>query len=186
MSHYLGMDAGGTKTTCVLADDATVLARATAGSIKVMRVADAEAEANLASLLREVSLQSGVGLDSVACTCIGLAGISVERVRQWTSNALQARVSGRLLICGDEEIALDGAFFGETGVLVMAGTGSNVVGRTKDGVVFHIGGWGPVLSDEGSGYWIGVRAASAVMHALDMGIDTRLQIAVMQQWQITT
>lgn len=186
MSYYLGIDAGGTKTTCVLADETTVLARTTGGSIKIMRVSEQEAETNLTLLLKELTSQSGVGMDSMACTCIGLAGITVARVEQWTRSALQKKLSGKILICGDEEIALDGAFSGEPGVLVMAGTGSNVIGRKMDGSVFHIGGWGPAVSDEGSGHWIGLQAVRAVLHAFDRGDGTLLQAAVLKQWQITT
>ncbi len=185
MIYSLGIDAGGTKTIGILADERTILAKAVAGSIKVMRVSDEEAAANLTTLLHDLSQQSGVSMDEIHCTCIGLAGITVPRVEQWTQNALSKQVSGKLLICGDEMIALDGAFFGEPGVLVMAGTGSNVVGRTHAGEVFHLGGWGPVLSDEGSGYWIGLHAVHAVLQATDRGIETRLFGEILRQWKIS-
>ena len=186
MTYFLGMDAGGTKTTGILADEHTVLARAVAGSIIVLRISDEEAAANLAALLNDLSLQSGVRMDAIHCTCIGLAGITVPRVEQWTRNALNAQVSGKLLLCGDEEVALDGAFFGAPGVLALAGTGSNVVGRTQSGEVFHLGGWGPVLSDVGSGYWIGLQAVRAVLLATDRGIKTCLFDEILQQWKIST
>lgn len=184
--HYLGIDAGGTKTRCVLGDATKVLASATAGPIKIMRVSEAEAASNLDALLREVSTQAGVPLASVLCTCVGLAGITVPRVEAWTRKALQTHLQGKLMVYGDEEIALDGAFFGTPGVLVVAGTGSNVVGRGMDGAVFHLGGWGPVLADEGSGYWIGWQAVRALLRALDRGRETALLAAVLQQWQTTT
>ena len=186
MSYYLGIDAGGTKTTGIIADEHTVLARATAGSIKVMRVSEAEAAANLAALLRDISQQSGARMGDIVCACVGMAGVIVPRVEQWTRNALQAQLNGKILICGDEEIALDGAFFGEPGVLVVAGTGSIVVGRAQNGAIFHFGGWGPMLSDEGSGYWIGIEAVRAVLYANDHNIDTRLLPAILHQWRIST
>ena len=60
-------------------------------------------------------------------------------------------LSGDILLAGDEEIALDAAFSGGAGVLVVAGTGSNLIGRAGDGRLIHVGGWGPVLADEGLG-----------------------------------
>jgi N-acetylglucosamine kinase-like BadF-type ATPase len=183
---YLGIDAGGTKTRCVLGDATKVLASATAGPIKIMRVSEAEAASNLLSLLQEVAARSGVPMDAITCACVGLAGITVPRVEAWTRQALQTHIQGKLLIYGDEEIALDGAFSGAPGVLVIAGTGSNVVGRGMDGTVFHLGGWGPVLSDEGSGYWIGWQAVRAVLRARDRGRETALLAAVLQQWQTTS
>lgn len=185
MTYSLGIDAGGTKTTCVLADQTSVLARASAGSIKIMRVSESEASANLVSLLQTVAAQSGVALGNISSTCIGLAGNTVPRVEQWTRAALQSHLPGSLLLCGDEEIALDGAFWGGPGVLVLAGTGSNVVGRAADGTIFHLGGWGPVLSDEGSGYWIGLQAVRAVLHALERDRSTQLLPAILAEWKIS-
>jgi N-acetylglucosamine kinase-like BadF-type ATPase len=186
MGHYLGIDAGGTRTSCVLGDDNSVLARTMAGSIKIMRVSEAEAARNLDELLRGASTQAGVPLESIACTCVGLAGITVPRVEQWVRQAIGARVSGKLLVFGDEDIALDGAFSGGAGVLVIAGTGSHVVGRAVDGSIFHLGGWGPVLADEGSGHWIGQQAVRALLRARDHGRETSLFAAVLEQWRATT
>lgn len=186
MKYFLGIDAGGTKTVCVLADQEKILARATAGSIKLMRVCEAEAEANLESLLLTLHEQSGISLDRIACTCVGLAGITVARVQSWTRNALAARVAGAVLLFGDEEIALDAAFEDGPGVLVIAGTGSNIIGRSNNGRLFHVGGWGPVLADEGSGHWIGVHALRAAFRALDRGETIPLMRAIQQHWQAGT
>ena len=185
MAYYLGLDAGGTQTECALADDEAVLAHATAGSIKTMHVPVEQAEENLDELLRAVSGQSGVSLDSILCTCVGLAGISVPRIADWTRQALASRVSGEILLAGDEEIALDAAFPGGAGVLVVAGTGSNIIGRSITGQIIHVGGWGPVLADEGSGSWIGKQAVRAIFDALDRGETTLLLERILHQWGLT-
>ena len=184
MAYYLGLDAGGTKTECALAHGSTILARASAGTIKIMRASHDEATKHLDIILRSLVAQAGVELNSIACTCVGLAGITVPRVADWVSQALHARVGGDLLLCGDVEIALDAAFCGGPGVLVMAGTGSNVVARSSDGQLIHIGGWGPVLADEGSGIWIGKQAVRAIFEALDRGESTQLLEKVQQVWSL--
>lgn len=184
MAYYLGLDAGGTKTECALARDSTILARATAGTIKVMRASTEEAEGNLNSLLQAVSSQSGIMLDSIACTCVGLAGISVPRIADWVRQSLHARVSGDVLLSGDEVIALDAAFSGGAGVLVMAGTGSNIVARSSEGTLIHVGGWGPAVADEGSGNWIGKQAVRAIFDALDRDETTLLLQAVLSAWDL--
>jgi N-acetylglucosamine kinase-like BadF-type ATPase len=76
-------------------------------------------------------------------------------------------VAGEQLLCGDEEIAHDAAFAGGPGILVIAGTGSNAIGRSAAGEIFGAGGWGPVLGDEGSGNWIGLEAIRAVLRTQD-------------------
>jgi glucosamine kinase len=176
MPYFLAIDAGGTSTRCVLADADRILARATTGSVKLMRVPEVEATARLHAMLDEVSEAGGVGLSDVVRTCFGLAGLTIPAVRAWAEKAVTERVAGKLILCGDEEIALDAAFRGGPGVLVIAGTGSNVIGRTVGGELVGAGGWGPVLGDEGSGYWIGLEAIRAALRAQDHAA-TRLDAA---------
>lgn len=186
MAYYLGIDAGATKTECALAEESTILARATGDTIKVMRVSEDEARKNLDRLLESVSSQAKVPLDAIACTGIGLAGVSVPRIADWVRDAFTARVSGPIVLSGDEVIALDAAFFGGRGVLVMAGTGSNMMGRAANGRLVHVGGWGPVVADEGSGGWIGKQTVRSVFDALDRGDKTLLLDQVLEAWKIHT
>ena len=168
MPLYLALDAGGTKTRCVLADETRILARGHTGTVKLMRVAEAEAISRLHAMLAEATGAAGVSLADVKCTCFGLAGSRSESVRQWARRAIEeSGVGGELEICGDEEIALDAAFQDGPGILLIAGTGSNAIGRATDGRIFGAGGWGPVLGDEGSGYWIGLEAIRTSLRALD-------------------
>jgi glucosamine kinase len=167
MSYFLAIDAGGTKTQCLLADETRVLARATTGTVKLMRVSEQEATARLHEMFAEIVSNTGVSLGQVTRTCFGLAGLSSPAVRAWASRVLSSSVSGELLICGDEEIALDAAFAGGPGILLVAGTGSNAIGRTDAGEIYGTGGWGPVLGDEGSGTWIGLEAIRTALHAHD-------------------
>jgi N-acetylglucosamine kinase-like BadF-type ATPase len=48
-------------------------------------------------------------------------------------------------------------------VLVIAGTGSIAYGRNAAGETGRAGGWGHTVSDEGSGYWIGIEAVKAAL-----------------------
>lgn len=184
MAYFLGIDAGATRTRCALAEDGKILARASSGTIKIMRASVEDAEKNLDALLRAISVESGVALDSIACTCVGLAGISVPRVTDWVRSALHARVSGGILLAGDHAIALDAAFSGGAGVIVAAGTGSSLIGRASDGRVARVGGWGPAVADEGSGSWIGKRAVRAVFDALDRDEETLLLRKVQEAWEL--
>jgi glucosamine kinase len=182
MSLFLAIDAGGTKTRCLLADESQVLARASTGSVKLMRVGEPEASARLRAMLTEVSLAAGVDLGKVTQTCIGIAGLTIEAVRDWAEREIQEIVGGNLLLAGDEEIALDGAFRGGPGILIIAGTGSNVLGRAADGAMYHAGGWGPALGDEGSGFWIGQEALRAGFWAKDRGVATILLPEIGEFW----
>ncbi len=164
MALYLALDVGGTKTSAVLANEERVLARATAGSIKTLRVLPAEAASSLRQLLARLG-QPVQG--QVTRTCIGTSGVSAPVVTEWMRGAFAEAVGGELLLLGDEVIALDAAFRGRRGVLAIAGTGSNIVGRASTGEMAHTGGWGPALADEGSGHWIGTEALRACFRAID-------------------
>jgi N-acetylglucosamine kinase-like BadF-type ATPase len=186
MGLFLAVDAGGTKTQCLLADDERVLSRAETGTVKLMRVPEAEATARMESMLAEVAQAAGASLRAVTRTCVGLAGFSSEVAREWAGRVIGANVAGELILVGDEEIALDAAFAGGPGILVIAGTGAIAMGRAESGELFTAGGFGPVLGDEGSGYWIGLEAIRAALRAQDRlglgGVSTCLLREIEQHW----
>jgi glucosamine kinase len=186
MSFFLALDAGGTKTDYVLADETRELARVRTGTIKRMRVDAETACQNLESALAELSARTGISMNQVTRTCVGTAGETVPLVKDWLRESISARVGGGLLILGDVEIALEAAFPGRAGVLVMAGTGSNVVGRTIAGELISAGGWGPALADQGSGHLIGLESLRAIFLAKDEERETLLLPAVLDFWQLSS
>src|ERR1700742_1953878 len=100
MSFYLGIDAGGTKTACAVANEEQILVRARGGSIKPLRVTPQEAEVNLTALLESAARQSGVSLREISGTSIGIAGLRFPETRSWLLGLLQSYVSGPIDICG--------------------------------------------------------------------------------------
>jgi N-acetylglucosamine kinase-like BadF-type ATPase len=184
MSLFLALDAGGTKTDYVLADDTRELARVRTGTIKRMRTDAVTATTNLEAALSALTQISGIPMHSITRTCIGTAGNTVPLVADFLREQFTARVSGELILVGDVEIALDAAFHGGPGVLVLAGTGSNVAARLNDGTLTTAGGWGPALADQGSGNRIGHEALRAIFLAHDEGRTTDLLPAVTAFWQL--
>ncbi len=184
MSLYLAVDAGGTKADYVLADATRVLASVRGGTIKRMRVAAEVAKANLTRALEQLEAESGRSLAEVDVTCIGTAGETVPLVTDWLRQEFGARVGGRLLLLGDVEIALDAAFPASHGVLILAGTGSNVRGRAPNGRMAGAGGWGPMLADQGSGHRVGQQAVREIFRAIDEERETSLLAAVLAHWKL--
>lgn len=184
MALYLAVDLGGTKTEYVLADETQELARVRSGTIKRMRTDATTAEQNFDQAIRELEAKSGRSIRDVTRSCVGAAGVTVALVTDWIKKIFAEHVGGSLILVGDVEIALDGAFFGGPGVLVMAGTGSNVAGRTTAGRLTTAGGWGPVLSDQGSGSRIGQQALRDAALALDEERATILLPAILKAWNL--
>ncbi len=58
--------------------------------------------------------------------------------------------------------------------VVIAGTGSNVLVRSEDGIVYQSGGQEWVANDYGAGFWIGLEAIRAVARAFEAGRETTL------------
>lgn len=184
MGHFVALDGGGTKTECWVADETRVLGQASGPTVKLMNVGEKSATEALRSIVREALGSAAVAGDAISHTCFGLAGWSSAEVQAWANKTLQELVSGDLILTGDEQIALDAAFRGGPGVLVIAGTGSHVTGRCADGTTVGAGGWGPVLGDEGSGTWIGLEAIRASLRARDRGVETCLLREIQHQWQL--
>jgi N-acetylglucosamine kinase-like BadF-type ATPase len=161
-----------------------VLAYVEGGSIKRLRVGVEVADNNLRTLLKEVYAQAGVSAASAAS--VGMASSTMPGVKEWVTSVLKEFRIERSEVVGDEVIALDGAFRGGPGILQIAGTGSNTVGRAPDGSRECAGGWSSHLGDEGSGYWIGLHAVRRALNAYDREEPTQILKKVGEIWGTPT
>lgn len=180
MSVVLGIDGGGTRTRASIVDGERTLAFAESGSIKRLRVGAAVAEQNLRALLAEVYKQAGV--TGVRAASAGVASAAMPGVPEWINAVFAEFGVERSEVVGDEVIALDAAFRGGPGILQIAGTGTNCIGRAPDGGRESAGGWSSRLGDEGSGYWIGLHAVRRALHAYDREETTRVLEVVGGIW----
>ncbi len=172
---FVGMDGGGTKTALLArtAPDAPLLER-TGPGVNPQRFGVEEACVRLSALLREV--RDALAPDAPMRVFAGLSGAGRADDQARISATVTADLGGdvRVHITHDADIALDAAFPDASGAIVIAGTGSVILARTRDGVRCRVGGWGYLLGDEGSGTALGLEALRAVCRALDGGPATRL------------
>jgi N-acetylglucosamine kinase-like BadF-type ATPase len=186
MAYFLAVDAGGTKTEFVLANEQRELARVRTGTIKRLRADEETTSRNLREGLQALELKSGISMRAIDRCCIGTSGETVPLVADWLRVSFAESVGGTLLLLGDVEIALDAYFHGQAGVLVLAGTGSNVAGRAGNGSILTAGGWGPAMADQGSGNFIGHEALRRGFLAIDQERPTRLLEVAMDTWKLPT
>ena len=184
MAIYLGIDGGGTKTVCVVGDEASVLARATSGGSNVVRGGEAEARESLLRAIREACASAQVKTADVHCVCVGASGAARTEVSEFIRRVAGEAVSCRVLVVGDMETTMYAAFDEGPGVIVIAGTGSIAYGRNADGKTLRVGGWGFAISDEGSGQWIGRTAVSEALRARDEGGEPAFLNAVLEKWHV--
>jgi glucosamine kinase len=183
---YLGIDGGGTKTTCAVGDDVATLSSATAGGSNIIRSGQAQARESLHQAIKKACTAAKVDPKSVAGTCIGVAGAARREVSETIRRLISEVVSGEVEVVGDMVIALDAAFGDGPGVIVLAGTGSIAYGRDAEGRTARAGGWGFAISDEGSGHWIGRAAVAAAMRAQDTNQKSDLLAAILSAWKLGT
>ncbi|MDE3148329.1 MAG: hypothetical protein KGL37_02575 [Acidobacteriota bacterium] len=184
MSIVLGIDGGGTRTRASIVNGERVLAYAEGGSIKRLRVGAEAAEENMRAILNEAFAQAAVtGVRAASC---GVASATMPGVTEWITAVFDDFGVERSEVVGDEVIALDAAFQGGPGILQIAGTGSNTIGRAPDGSRECAGGWSSRLGDEGSGYWIGLHSVRRALTAYDREEPTQVLKKVGEIWGTPT
>ncbi len=184
MTMVLGIDGGGTRTRASIVDNDRTLAFAESGSIKRLRVGAEAAEANLRHLLNEVYAQAGVA--SISAASCGVASVTMPGIAEWITAVFNDFRVARSEVVGDHIIALDAAFRGSPGILQIAGTGTNTIGRAPDGALESAGGWSSRLGDEGSGYWIGLHAIRRALNAYDRDEPSQILTKVGEIWGAPT
>ena len=163
-----GIEGGGTKTTCVIGDDAgRLLGAGHGGSSNYLAVGIARMKTSIAD-----SQHKALGMldfkASPETAYAGLAGVglidpppSVELAVKEATGAKNA------FVASDSYIAYYGAFVGQPGVILISGTGSIAMGVDENGELARAGGWGHILGDEGSAYHLGLDGIRAVVRSYD-------------------
>lgn len=165
MTRVLGLDIGASTTRARLVADDVALAEALAASASMTAAGKDRADAALTDLLAQLPKLTG-SLDAV---CVGAAGVvTAPETREFLrSRLIPLTTSGRVLIVDDASLVLPAAGLAD-GVAVICGTGSIAVGCWQ-GRTARAGGWGYLLGDEGSGYWIVRTAIRELLARRDRG-----------------
>jgi N-acetylglucosamine kinase-like BadF-type ATPase len=167
---FLGIDGGGTRTRAFLVEeDGAVGAQAEAGLSNLNHASNEEVRTHLATAINGACRQAGVEPAACHSAFLGMAGVTTESAR--------AAFRALALACGlrhaqvgvdhDIRIALAGGLGGQPGVALIVGTGSSCYGRTAEGRTWQTGGWEALISDEGSGYFLGREAIAAAARMAD-------------------
>ena len=185
MLHVIGIDAGGTKTVCLLADEqGRIVSRVRGEGANLQAAGELQVEKILHKVMDDAIDSRAI---APAAICLGIAGVDRPNDAA-TVRAIMKRIgfNSRVLIVNDALIALETGAPGQPGIVIISGTGSIAYGRNAAGEAARAGGWGYVLGDEGSGYWIGRAALRAVLRAADhRGPDTILTPLLLEHFNVT-
>ncbi len=181
----LGIDVGGTKTVCLLADaDERIIAEARDEGANLQGAGELALEKVLHTVMEKTLDGTGVIPSAI---CLGIAGVD-RASDEAVVRSIMTRIGykARILIVNDALIALQAGIGDAPGIVIVSGTGSIAYGRNDHAEASRAGGWGYVLGDEGSGYWIGRSALRAVLRAADhRGPRTMLTAMLLDHFNVT-
>ncbi len=188
MRYFIGIDGGGTGTRAVVIDGKReVVGRGEAGASNYHGVGADVAAQNCALAAQNAikdaqNNQPEFDALDIAAWGFGLAGVRRPGDIEKMTPALAAVCHHPFSLETDVVAAHAGAFSGQPGIVLSAGTGAICFGADESGEQFYADGWGPLLGDEGGGYWMGTEALRAVCRGLDgRGPKTRLIEPVLEQ-----
>jgi N-acetylglucosamine kinase-like BadF-type ATPase len=190
---FLGIDGGGSKTSCLIGDETSVLGVGTGGASNVVRVGEEQARESLFTTIRQACRVAKLEPSQISCVCVGLAGAARPEISELVKDMVSEVIAGEIKpseieVVGDMVIALEAAFGSGPGVIVIAGTGSIAYGRNSEGQTARAGGWGFAISDEGSGHWIGRTAVAAAIGAWDEHPEQNVRLIeiLLKSWHLET
>ena len=169
----IGIDGGGTRTRGILSINGEVKARSNSGTTRVGTVGVGESCERLLNVITDLCEQTGTESTELDAVVIGLAGVWLEDEKKRSAHLLktlartQKMTLNDLVVISDAELALQGAFDGGDGMIMIVGTGSIGLARAGKNQLYRCGGWGIELDDEGSGAWLGKEGLSAIVRDID-------------------
>ncbi len=175
--YVLGVDGGATKTLAAVLDlERRELHLGHAGPSNEDAVGSRVAVKALLDAADEALARAGVSAEQLGGAVLAVAGTDTDSVER----NLRAMRSEEWIVVNDVVGAWATATAAGPGVGVISGTGSNVFGVGREGRCWRAGGWGHLLGDEGSGYWLGAESIRAALHDRDAsGCATALSTAAL-------
>lgn len=171
METVLGIDGGGTKTAAVILNrQGRVLGYGVGGPSTYGVVPVETTRASIADAARAAAAMASLDPSSFAAAFLGLGNVVSETDRiavREIAHELGLAERDHIGVDHDIRIALAGGLAGRPGIVVIAGTGSSCFGVNAAGDSWRSGGWGPLIDDEGSSYWLGIQAMRAAVFDYD-------------------
>lgn len=186
-SLLLGIDGGGTKTEALLATaDGTLVGRGFAGVGNYHKAGFATASSEIERAIHAAFSAAQRHGSAPGAIAMGMAGVDrAEDVRLFEQWAEERFPGVPVVVVNDAELVLPAGTPDGWGIGIICGTGATCVGRNQAEKLARADGWGHLLGDDGSGYWMGMSALRAILRAVDgRGAATMLRERVLEAWQI--
>jgi N-acetylglucosamine kinase-like BadF-type ATPase len=194
MKYLIGMDGGGTKTKCILTDlNLKPLYETIGGPSNFLVIGSEKVSETILNLINDCSTSQKITLNEIESIVLGTTGGGRRNDAEVLENQILKDASqksaaiNKFRVESDARIALEGAFSGKPGSILIAGTGSIMFGKDEAGEIHRVGGFGRFIGDEGSGYRIGRKGLNAVARYLDgRAKSTKIADLLEQEFSIST
>ena len=174
MKYIIGIDGGGTKTDCAVADsDLNILFKTKGNPSNFLVEGTEKVSVSILELINKCKEELKFDYNDIEIILLGTAGAGrksdVDRLKDSFLNYSKNKgiYFKNFHVESDARIALEGAFSGKPGAILIAGTGSIILGKDADGNIHRVGGFGRQIGDEGSGYSLGRKGFNAVSRQFD-------------------
>lgn len=183
---FVGVDGGGSSTRVIIAsEDGTICGIGKAAGSNPNDRGVAAAASSLQSAFSAAWGKAGIAPRPLDSVFLGIAGSTTFRKQASLAplvDWIPLAAGAHLEVDNDLRIALAGGLSGRPGIVVIAGTGSAGYGRNAHGQTWQAGGWGSLLDDLGSGYWLGLGGLKALIQAYDgRGSSTVLEKTILPE-----
>lgn len=180
--YVMGIDGGATKTLAAVLDLQQGAVHVAAGGPSNEDAVGAGAAVDaLLDVADQALARAGIDENDLAGAVIAVAGTDTDAI----AHNVRAARSDDWIVVNDVVGAWAAATGGRPGVGAISGTGSNVFGVGRSGQAWRVGGWGHLLGDQGSGYWLGNESIRAALADRDgSGPPTALSAAVMEHFDV--
>lgn len=158
----IGIDAGGTKTTAQLFDQNMKVIKTAESGFGNPLVNFEKAILNIETSIFTVLNETNTSLNTIELITVGSAGASSGGYSEQIKQHLKNKFHTKIIVMSDLELSHIATFNNKEGILLIAGTGSSCLYR-KNNLFIQKGGWGHILGDEGSAYWIGIQIIKQLM-----------------------
>ncbi len=177
MQVLVGVDGGGTGCRVAVGTPGNILAVAQGGPANV--TSDPErAVKHVLEAAEAAAVRADIDL-SMTVAHVGLAGVMDDADAAWVAARMPF---ARVAVSDDRPTTVVGALGDTDGFVAAIGTGSFIASR-RDDAFDYVGGWGLIVSDQGSGAWMGRAVLEQALKCYD-GIEaySQLTIDVMAQF----
>jgi len=192
MNYLIGIDGGATKTKCVLTDfQLNVIHECNGGPSNFLVKENSEVCNTILKIIENCKKKLVIDYADIGAIVLGTAGAGredhAEKLKYEILKTAEARgmYFNSFCVTSDARIALEGAFSGKAGCILICGTGSISYGYDDKGMVHRVGGFGRFIGDEGSGYSIGRKGLKALARAIDgRCLPTKLKDLLNEKFEI--